>query len=104
MIPNFDNIYTELELARENLTRRYLNNNEEASGRSSRAIFSAMCLLDTVKASLISMREALREHCIEEGTEHGRRCYWCHECDGFWFYTDEEKHAPECRAAIEVKT
>lgn len=46
------------------------------------------------------LREALREHCIEEGTEHGQRCYWCHECSGFWlFVAPHEKHEPGCLAA-----
>ena len=49
-LPSFAQIYSELEKARENLNRRYLNNNDQSAGRSSRAVFSAMCLLDTARA------------------------------------------------------
>jgi hypothetical protein len=40
----------ELERARDNLQQRYLNNDDQSAGRSSRAIFSALCLLDTYEA------------------------------------------------------
>ena len=59
-LPNFTQIYSELEKARENLNRRYLNNNDQSAGRSSRAIFSAMCLLDTARAELLSTSSAVR--------------------------------------------
>ena len=55
-LPNFSQIYSELEKARENLNRRYLNNNDQSAGRSSRAVFSAMRLLDTARALLSSPR------------------------------------------------
>lgn len=67
LLPNFTEIYSELEKARENLNLRYLNNNDQSAGRSSRAIFSAMCLLDTARALLSSPRvEDVRREALEE--------------------------------------
>lgn len=47
---NIDYIYTELEIARENLNRRWVNNNnDQSAGRSARAILSAMRLIDAFR-------------------------------------------------------
>jgi len=44
-------VYYELERARENLQRRFENNADESAGRSARAIFSGLCLIDTLRGS-----------------------------------------------------